>query len=408
MSLYWIGAVLLIMLALSIVIIPWARYRKDMQRDALSNVQIIKQRMQELEREVSEGLISESERDVAVQELKVALVDETSSVVEQNDEQSKSVRFVLFGGMLFAIIAAAILYANSNEVQDLQHWLRVSADSKELARRIVVEGDPSITVTELQDFALAIRTQLATSPDNPVGWLLLGRLHQSTNRLDSALQAYEKALELDPNHMGVLNSYSQALLMTGEESYIEKARRVLAHALSLAPADVNLSAMSAMAATQLGDNPAAIRSWQQVKRNLPAEDPKIAEIDQRIAQLGGDDKPSTSVTITVSVKQELTEKLPKDAFLFVFAQDAQGDVRMPAAVVKSPLGDLPVKVTLSDANAMMPTYKLSQLTDVRLVARISLDENVAQAAGELQGEVLLTLEPGKQIEQQIVIDKELL
>jgi hypothetical protein len=120
------------------------------------------------------------------------------------------------------------------------------------------------------------------------------------------------------------------------------------------------------------------------------------------------EKNVTSVVINISLSEELTGKVPPEGFLFVFAQDASGEVRMPAAVVKSRLANLPIQVELSDANAMMPTYKLSQLNEVRLVARISLDENVAEAQGELQGEVKVTLQQGVQIQQDITIDRELL
>ncbi len=99
--------------------------------------------------------------------------------------------------------------------------------------------------------------------------------------------------------------------------------------------------------------------------------------------------------------------MPEEGFLFVFAQESTGAVRMPAAVVKIPLGEFPVVVELSDKNAMMANYTLSQLQQAKLVARVSIDENVAQATGELQGEWIATLRANQITQETITIDKEL-
>jgi hypothetical protein len=72
-----------------------------------------------------------------------------------------------------------------------------------------------------------------------------------------------------------------------------------------------------------------------------------------------------------------------------------------------PLGDFPVVVELSDKNAMMANYTLSQLQQAKLVARISIDENVAQATGEFQGEWMATLNKNQLTQETITINREL-
>ncbi|GAB2704016.1 c-type cytochrome biogenesis protein CcmI [Aliiglaciecola aliphaticivorans] len=416
MTSYWLGFAMLSAIAVGILVVPWLLKRNRHHQDVLTNTQIIKQRMQELSREVDEGVISADDKDIAIKELKLALVDETVGSPDQQQAGS----WPLFLGISISVILCAILYYKSNEVSDLQHWQEVKQQSSELAKRIVIEGDSSVTLDELNDFSLAMRSKLANAPDDYIGWLLLGRLHASLNRLESALQAFEKAYMLAPEHSGVLSSYTQTLVMTGEENYIRKAQRLLITMVQSNPQDMNAIGMLAVASTQLGDTQQALSSWQQLKLILPADDPMTVEVENRIAQLSqGSVAPQvdeavevadadTSVLITVSISDELVAKIPENAFIFVFAQDANGSVRMPAAVVKNRLADLPLQVELSDANAMLPSFKLSQLENARLVARISLDENVAQAKGELQGEVTVTLQAGNQIMQSIVIDKEVM
>lgn len=406
MSNYWLGVALLSAIAIVIVILPWITKRDRHAQDILSNTQIIKQRMLELEREVNEGLMSEEDKLVAIKELKLALVDE----VEGAQGQTKHANLAMVSGFVVTLGICGYLYYHSNEVSDIQHWQDVTQQSSALAKRIVIDADPTITGEDVQDFALAMRTKLLKTPDDHIGWLLLGRLHASLNRLDESIHAFSRAYELAPEHPGVLSSYSQTLVMTGQEDYLRQAQVLMKRSIELNPEDINAFGMLAVTATTLGDNELAIASWQQLQARLPDTDPMKIEIDKRIAALGGEVAlvEQTSVMITVNIDESLINKLPENAFLFVFAQDASGAVRMPAAVVKTPLGQLPVQIELSDANAMMTTYKLSQLNEAKLVARISLDENVAPSQGELQGEVVVQLQSGEEIVQQLLINKELM
>ena len=58
---------------------------------------------------------------------------------------------------------------------------------------------------------------------------------------------------------------------------------------------------------------------------------------------------------------------------------------MPLAVVKLQQFDLPQVIELSEKNAMMPSLTLANFQQVIITARISLDDKVDLASGELQG-----------------------
>jgi cytochrome c-type biogenesis protein CcmI len=408
-----LGAVILCLVGISFVLIPWYFSRSRTQQDTLTNTQLIRQRLIEIEDDRVHGLLSEEDKIQAEEELKLALLDEVGQVEEQN----ASARMPMLIGALVTIGVGITIYFQANQVDHLEHWNESVQRLPELGKRIVMEADATITADDLETFALGIRTKLRKDANDVTGWLLLGRLHGSLNRLDSAIEAYKIAYALDPEHRGVLSSYSQALVLTGEESYMRQGLVLLQRLLVLEPNDNNTIGMLAVTASQLGDTELALKTWKTLKARLSPDDPMQLEINRRISTLDGTAtasagietaKNATSVMINITLSEELTEKIPQDGFLFVFAQDASGAVRMPAAVVKSRLSQLPIQVELSDANAMMPTYKLSQLSEVRLVARISADENVAESQGELQGEVKVTLQQGVQINQDITIDTELL
>jgi cytochrome c-type biogenesis protein CcmI len=411
---FYFFAALLIVFALVLVALPWLKKKKDKQQDVLSNTQLIKQRIVELTRETKEGLLSEQDRQQSETELKLALLDEVS---EKSEGQS-TVTLPLIVGFVLSFVVAASVYFYANQIEELNHWQSAIERLPELGKRIVSEGDTSIQTQDLQDFALGLRSKLSQQPDDATGWMLLGRVYSSVNRLDSASQAFDKSLEIDPNNSATLISYSQTLMMQGQESSAHQAKVLLQRLIRLDPENSNAVGMLAVVAAQLGDKALAIKNWQRLKSFVDISDPNYQLIDQRIAELSESPQKDTLaetaaaaptiISINIALDKMLNGKLPKDGYLFVFAQDASGAVRMPAAVVKTRLAELPISIELSDANAMMPTYKLSQLTEARLVARISADENVATASGELQGEIVVTIQAGTSSQQQITIDEELL
>jgi cytochrome c-type biogenesis protein CcmH len=70
--------------------------------------------------------------------------------------------------------------------------------------------------------------------------------------------------------------------------------------------------------------------------------------------------------------------------VFIFARAAQGP-RMPLAIVRKQVRDLPVSVSLDDSLAMSPAMVLSKFTEVSVGARVSRSGNAMPQSGDLQG-----------------------
>lgn len=419
MSLFYLGAGLSVLIGLMFIAFPWIRNKEDDSFSTLTNKSLIKQRLAELHSEQQLGLLSDSDRQQSENELKLALLDELNTT--ETRETKTSITIVIGALVSLSVGIGAYLYAN--QIQPIQQWQRAQLETSELGQRMI-KGDESLNLQDLQTFALGLRTKLLDTPEDATGWMLLGRVSGAINRIDSAIQAFEKSLKYDPSNIGTLSSYAQALLMTGQEQQVLQAKNVLLHILTLEPDNTNAMGVLAIAATELGDKSLALENWQRLVAFIPESDPNFMAVKQRIVQLQAElgllgqslednAEPEaeslslTGVSVTVNISENLQNKLPKNGYLFVFAQESTGQVKMPAAVVKMPLQGFPVVVELSDANAMMPNYTLSQLQQAKLVARISMDENVAQSEGELQGDTMVTLSSERMIQETITINREL-
>ncbi|MCZ4239714.1 c-type cytochrome biogenesis protein CcmI [Alteromonas macleodii] len=417
----------LITLVLLIVAFPWLRNKNHAKQDSLSNTQIVKQRLAELDREVQEGLISEHDKRQAVDELKLALVDESAF----QSHKTGNAKLPLAIGAVLAIACGVIVYAQVNQMGRVTQASQAIEALPELSQQLASGNANNLTQQDIASLALAIRQRLREEPEDDTGWMYFGRLMLSIGQEVQAIEAIDKAVSLAPSNSANRITLAQALMTTGDVNNLERAQSILLGLLNDNPENDNLALMMAVVSAQLGDLENTQRFYQQVEGKLPADSDMAQRLVARIKELKGNtnemaalqntgiepanvstaqsdsSEAQTGFNITVRLSDDANTKAPKEGFLIVFAQDANSDNKMPAAVVKLPIEDFPVSVTLTTENAMMPQFTLATLSDVVVTARLSKDGNVAVAKGEWQGSVSASVAANEISSLSVIIDKEL-
>ena len=431
----------LITLVLLIVAFPWLRNKNHAKQDSLSNTQIVKQRLAELDREVQEGLISEHDKRQAVDELKLALVDESAF----QSHKTGNAKLPLAIGAVLAIACGVIVYAQVNQMGRVAQAAQAIEALPELSQQLASGNANNLTQQDIASLALAIRQRLREEPEDDTGWMYFGRLMLSIGQEVQAIEAIDKAVSLAPSNSANRITLAQALMTTGDVNNLERAQSILLGLLNDNPANDNLALMMAVVSAQLGDLENTQRFYKQVEGKLPADSDMAQRLVARIKELQGNtsemaalqntaaeitdtstaqnasseaknasseaqsdsSEAQTGFNITVNLSDDASTEAPKDGFLIVFAQDANSDNKMPAAVVKLPIEDFPVSVTLTTENAMMPQFTLATLSDVVVTARLSKDGNVAVAKGEWQGSVSASVTANEISSLSVIIDKEL-
>nr|WP_283620023.1 c-type cytochrome biogenesis protein CcmI [Alteromonas macleodii] len=424
----------LITLVLLIVAFPWLRNKNHAKQDSLSNTQIVKQRLAELDREVQEGLISEHDKRQAVDELKLALVDESAF----QSHKTGNAKLPLAIGAVLAIACGVIVYAQVNQMGRVTQASQAIEALPELSQQLASGNANNLTQQDIASLALAIRQRLREEPEDDTGWMYFGRLMLSIGQEVQAIEAIDKAVSLAPSNSANRITLAQALMTTGDVNNLERAQSILLGLLNDNPANDNLALMMAVVSAQLGDLENTQRFYKQVEGKLPADSDMAQRLVARIKELQGNtsemaalqntaaeitdttiaqnasseaqndsSKAQTGFNITVNLSDDAYTKAPKEGFLIVFAQDANSDNKMPAAVVKLPIEDFPVSVTLTTENAMMPQFTLATLSDVVVTARLSKDGNVAVSKGEWQGSVSASVTANEISSLSVIIDKEL-
>ncbi len=94
--------------------------------------------------------------------------------------------------------------------------------------------------------------------------------------------------------------------------------------------------------------------------------------------------PITSIKVSVKLSPALAKHVAATDSVFIFARATQGP-RMPLAIVRKQVKDLPVTVTLDDSLSMMPQMKLSNFSEAIVGARVSKSGDAIAQPGDLEG-----------------------
>lgn len=263
-------------------------------------------------------------------------------------------------------------------------------------------------------FAAAVEKlaeKLKGQPDNAEGWAMLARSYMQLGRIPEAVPAFQKAVALSGDDPRLLVDYADALAVQNNRSLEGQPSQLIDRALKLQPDNLKALALAGTAAFNRKDYPLAVRHWEQMQRVAPPDSPFMAQLADSIAEarkLGGMPPPAGAqaaaapqagaaeaggasaaapgVTLRGSVKlaAALTAKAAPTDTVFIYARPAEGS-RMPLAILRKQVRDLPLDFALDDSLAMSPAARLSAHPKVVIEARVSKSGQAQPSSGDLVG-----------------------
>lgn len=262
--------------------------------------------------------------------------------------------------------------------------------------------DPAATASApqtLEDGVRQLQQALRNDPQRGDGWALLGRSLSELQQLPQAADAYERAVALLPEDPALLAEAAQARANAHpQRRFDDTAVAWLQKARVLAPAGERAGWLLGIAQRQRGQHAQAAATWASL---LPTLSPDAAAaLREQIAlahAAAGDTAtapaspaaptPASSAPLLVRVALDedfaARARLDPNATVFVIAR-VPGGSPMPVAVEKHAVTDLPLLVSLDDADSPMPTARLSALSHVEVIARLSPSGQAARQPDDLE------------------------
>ncbi len=274
-----------------------------------------------------------------------------------------------------------------------------------------------ITPEQVQAMIDQLAKRLQQNPGDGDGWAMLARSYSYVRKFPEAVKAYEKAIELLPNDSHLLADYADALAMTQERRLAGAPMKLVQRALAIDPKDVKALALAGSEAFDRRDYAAAVGYWDRAIKAKPPDPQFTQQLEaglEEARKLAGGALPASAqasvpqpqalaaresagaspqgvaaptgafVRGRVQLAADLAGKVTPTDTLFVFARATQGP-RMPVALLKRQVKDLPLEFALDDSMAMMPSMKLSNFSSVVIGARVSKAGDAMPASGDLQG-----------------------
>ncbi len=256
----------------------------------------------------------------------------------------------------------------------------------------------SISVDQFKQMTEKLAARMQSNPDDPVGWMMLGRAYKALERYSDAVEALQHAEKLAPRNPEILVEYAEALALNRAGNLEGEPARLLDRALAISPDDQKALTLAGTAAFGRKDYAAAIRYWERLKAGVPADSELGRALSSGIAEAkvraGGkvpdasqaQRKPDAAKTVSgmVRLSPALAASAAPDDAVFVFARAAEGP-RMPLAVLRKQVKDLPLRFELNDSMAMTPGRELSSVERVVVGARVSKSGSATPQAGDLEG-----------------------
>lgn len=376
---FWLPAGLLLLTALAFLLIPVLRIRKlqaEEDRTAL-NVTLYQERLQELEAQRQAGVLDDAQMQAGRAEAARELLDDTEGVQRRSGVLGGKIPLV--SALLVPVLGVALYL----------HW--GALDQVEQTRQLAAMQPQSI-----EEMTARLEQTVKQQPDSAEGWYFLGRTYMAQERAGDAAKAFERAVEIAGRAPELLGQWAQALYFAEGKQWNEQLQGLTDEALKADPEEVTSLGLLGIAAYESQRYADAVRYWERLVAVLPEQDPSRAAIAggiERARQQMGEGKQSSAAAepsakvhaleVSVSLSPEVQQNVQPDDAVFVFARALSGPP-MPLAVKRLKVSDLPVQISLSDVDAMMPELKISRFDQVQLVARVSRAGNATQ--GEWTGQ----------------------
>ncbi|HEY8157135.1 MAG TPA: c-type cytochrome biogenesis protein CcmI [Methylobacter sp.] len=383
--LFLLIAGVMILIAFLIVLPPlWRKHPIASADQDQRNIAIARQRLAELKEQLESGALSQALYDEQLAELELALSDdlEIESHVRASSSQGRWMATVLV--LAIPLSAGSLYWALGN------YQLINQADQPVAANQAPLEME------QMKSMVAGLAERLQKQPDDALGWTMLGRSYKYLQEYPKAVVAFEHAYKLIGDKPEIMLLYADALAFANNEQMAGKPAELVFKALAMEPNNVTGLWLGGMAKAQTGDFVAAMDLWQKLEAQLPPGSEAQQEIQGLLAKLAAqipesvgaqvESKPATaaSIEVQVSLAPELQQSASPNDTVFIYAQALSGP-KMPLAIVRKQVSELPLTVSLTDAMAMMPTMKLSNFEQVKLLARISKSGDAMQQPGDLIG-----------------------
>jgi len=257
------------------------------------------------------------------------------------------------------------------------------------------------TVTDTPEIRSLVE-QIKTDPENATLLVKLGSAYVSAERFAQGAEAYQRAYELTKGQdLDAITGWAEALVLADPSAVNGHASVLIEEALKINPRHPRALWYGGLVALQM-QNLSVARDRFQTMLELDPPDSVRKLLERQVQdlndQLGATNKNADTkgkpdqasdgsdrkIVVQVKLSPALQKQLKQPVSLFVLARNPE-QPGAPLAVQRHQSDELPLKVELTVADAMLPTRTLKDAQSVEVVARLSASGMPTEQSGDLYG-----------------------
>ena len=414
--LFWVLLLLMLLLAVVILIYPLLRVRRTESiayKD--SNLGLYDDKLAELEADLGEGRIDH-------EQYQQARVEIDRELLQDIPEESRETASLHYGAQLkrqpglalmisvFLPMVALLVYmklgmhAASTGVPHSQVQARAQAQP---------QSQQAGQAGSIEEMTRKLAERIQQQGGNLEEWTMLARAYKHMGQYAQSAEAFEQAVQMNPSAQLMLEQ-AEAIALGNNQQFTPQARSLVMRALELEPDNLNVLWFAGVAEFQAGNYRSSIEHLSRLSEQAK-QDPEIDRslrlyIDKARSALlaAGEEVPGTdeimgttaasgdvatavvaggeaSLQVKVGVSDDVRSRFAAGDAVFVYAKAAAGP-KMPLAVQRLTLEQLPATITLDDSMAMMEGMSMSAFGSVVVSARVTKTGSAIAKAGDYIGQ----------------------
>ncbi|HEB82644.1 MAG TPA: c-type cytochrome biogenesis protein CcmI [Gammaproteobacteria bacterium] len=421
---FWAILVVMLLVAISLLVYPLIRVRGSSAiayKD--SNLQINADKLRELDEDLEEGRIDQAFYQAAREELDRELLIDIPEASQQTAaehyvaaaERHPAIALLI---SVFVPMLALLLY--------LQLGMHSASDETQLTAQTAAQKQAG----SIEEMTQKLQARVEANGGTVEEWTMLARAHKYLGELELAAAAYAAALEQDSENAQLMLERAEVMALNNERRFNDESRALVMRAYELQPDNPNVLWFAGYAEFQYGNYRQAIDLLTRLLPMATQEEEVVKSIVSIISQsrdkliAAGEEVPpmetlireamakapaampaqaqatpaagaaaasqpaatGTRLQVSVTISDEARSKFNANDAVFVYAKAKQGP-RMPLAVKKMTLADLPATVTLDDSMAMMAGMNISAFDQLVVSARVTKTGSAIASSGDYIGQL---------------------
>lgn len=275
----WLALGTLIVIALLVVMPPLLRRKVDASDVAASELAVYRDQLREIDGDLERGLISPLEAEAARLEIKRRLlaaapkgerVANTGSGPRKIIAVAVGVGLSVFSGALYLSLGRPTLPGRAFDQSAVQ-------SSRDEAAQAMLR--------EVETMVAKLAERLKASPNDAMGWRMLGWSYVQLGRVSEGVAAFKRAVDLEPKNAALRSQYGEAVVRAADGKVTADALKIFDEVLVIDAKEPRARFYRGVALMQAGKESEALALWVQIMRDGPADAEWMAGLREQAGAL---------------------------------------------------------------------------------------------------------------------------